>query len=76
MGFCTTLFQFMEMSPYFSALVNVGFLGSYTTFSTYQLDSSNLIRRGNYKRALLYWAGSPILGFLCVEAGLIFARQF
>jgi len=53
----------------------VGFLGSYTTFSTYELDTSNFLRTGNYKQGFLYWFGSPVLGFLCVEIGMVLAQQ-
>ncbi|MGB7413110.1 MAG: fluoride efflux transporter CrcB [Thermosynechococcaceae cyanobacterium] len=51
-------------------LITVGFIGSYTTFSTYTLDTVNLLRRGQRRRAAVYWAGSAILGMLSVEAGL------
>lgn len=74
-GFFSTLFQGIGASPRLSILVSAGFLGSYTTFSTYQLDTFNLIKIGNYKNALLYWIGSPILGFLCVEIGILLARR-
>lgn len=76
MGFFAMLFELIEASPYLNSFVIVGFLGSYTTFSTYELDSSNLLRTGNYKKALLYWFGSPLLGFICVEMGMVLAQQF
>lgn len=75
MGFFSTLFQSMKTPTHLSFLITVGFLGSYTTFSTYELDTSNLLRTGNYKKALLYWFGSPVLGFLCVEVGIFLASQ-
>lgn len=75
MGFFATLFQSIGAPAYLNFLVMVGFLGSYTTFSTYELDTSNLFRTGNYIKALLYWIGSPVLGFLCVEIGMVLARQ-
>ncbi|OKH30788.1 chromosome condensation protein CrcB [[Phormidium ambiguum] IAM M-71] len=74
MGFFATLFQSVN-APYLSLLITVGFLGSYTTFSTYQLETWSLIGTGNYKKALLYWIGSAVLGFLCVEIGMFLARQ-
>jgi fluoride exporter len=75
MGFFSAVCQLSGSSTYLSLLVTVGFLGSYTTFSTYELDTSNLLRTGNYKTALLYWFGSPVLGFVCVEIGMVLAQQ-
>ena len=53
----------------------VGFLGSYTTFSSYILDSANLFRHRQIKEGFFYWLGSPILGFVFVELGIWLARQ-
>jgi CrcB protein len=76
MGFFVTLATKQVFSaPELQWLVAVGFLGSYTTFSTYALDTSNLLRTRSYKRALFYWWGSPILGFFSVELGMFLARQ-
>ena len=56
-------------SPELRLLVTVGFLGSYTTFSTYALDASNLLRSGQSTLALLYGLGSAGLGLACLELG-------
>ncbi len=61
--------------PYLRELFVIGFLGSYTTFSTYALDTANLVRPRQYILALLYWAGSLILGLGCVQAGIWLARS-
>ncbi len=45
MGFFATLISRLAISPSFYLLVAVGFLGSYTTFSTYASDTSNLLRK-------------------------------
>ena len=74
-GFFTTLSAKLPHAPNLQWLVAVGFLGSYTTFSTYALDASNLLRTKSYKRALFYWWGSPVLGFFSVELGMFLARQ-
>jgi CrcB protein len=74
-GFFSTLIVKQAASADLQSFLIVGFLGSYTTFSTYALDTSNLLRTGSRKRALFYWIGSPILGFFCVEMGIFLARQ-
>ncbi|MEM9768754.1 MAG: fluoride efflux transporter CrcB [Cyanobacteria bacterium P01_D01_bin.71] len=48
----------------------VGFLGAYTTFSTYILDAVKLHRSQQRLRALLYAFGSAVLGLACAELGL------
>ncbi len=63
------------ISPDLRGLIAVGFLGSYTTFSTYALESVNLARLGNYGYALLYWAGSAVLGVLSLELGSWVAQR-
>lgn len=63
------------ISPDLRLLVAVGFLGSYTTFSTYALDTANLLRVRSHGSALLYWAGSAVLGELSLEVGSFLARR-
>lgn len=62
-------------SPDLRSLVAVGFLGSYTTFSTYALEASNLLRSGQPLLALVYGLGSAGLGLLCLELGRLVARS-
>jgi fluoride exporter len=53
----------------YNAFLAVGFLGSYTTFSTYALDTSHLIRSSRYQSAFCYWAISLLFGLVCLRAG-------
>ncbi|MFS0516707.1 fluoride efflux transporter CrcB [Nostoc sp. UIC 10607] len=75
MGFFATLISKLAIYPSLYLLVAVGFLGSYTTFSAYALDTSNLLRTRDYKAALLYWSGTPVLGFISIEMGIIIAKM-
>lgn len=76
MGFFTTLAldKAPMISPEMRLMVATGFLGAYTTFSTYGLDTMALLRNGNLFTASFYWAGSAILGIVSVQLGMIIAR--
>ncbi len=54
--------------------VMIGFIGAYTTFSTYMLESWILIEGGSYLPALANLGGSIVIGLVAVAAGLIIGR--
>lgn len=56
--------------PRYRLLVIVGFLGGYTTFSSYSLDAFHLWERAHYLRAVLYLALSVAVGFGATAAGV------
>ena len=76
MGFFITLAteRLPSLSPDLKLMVATGFLGAYTTFSTYGLDTLLLVRSGNLGLTILYWAGSALLGVLGVQLGVVLAR--
>jgi len=54
--------------------VMIGFIGAYTTFSTYMLESWGLIEGGSYLPAVANLGGSVVIGLVAVAAGLIIGR--
>jgi len=54
--------------------VMIGFIGAYTTFSTWMLKSWGLIEGGPYLSALANLGGSVIVGLVAVAAGLVIGR--
>ncbi|WP_337177094.1 fluoride efflux transporter CrcB [Paludisphaera sp.] len=52
----------------------VGFLGGYTTFSSYTLEALGLVERDRYLTATLYLAGSVVVGVAACAAGLAVGR--
>jgi CrcB protein len=71
------LWQFFEMfiiSPNTRLLIFVGTLGALTTFSTYGLETLNLIRESEIKFAILNILASNLLGLLMVYCGFITSR--
>ncbi len=75
MGFFVTYAERVAViSPELRLLISVGFLGSYTTFSTYELDTQKLIQQSDFMTAVFYWTGSAILGVIGIQVGTILAR--
>jgi len=58
------------LSDFWQQLIMTGFLGAYTTFSTYMLDTVKLFSSQQRLSALGYWLGSASLGLVCVELGI------
>lgn len=75
LGFFMSLFtdRFMIDSQW-RLLIAIGFLGSYTTFSSYTYESVVLISSGQHWLGLLNLFGSCILGGLAVLLGIWLGR--
>lgn len=56
-------------------LIVTGFLGAYTTFSTYSVDSDLLVRDHHIGTAITYALSSLLVGILAVAIGGITARS-
>jgi CrcB protein len=52
----------------------IGFLGAYTTFSTFMLESWRLIEDGAWQLAAVNLVGSVVLGLIAVLGGLALGR--
>ena len=52
----------------------IGFLGAYTTFSTFSFENFALIQERSYVLALANMLGSVFLGLMAVVAGIVVAR--
>jgi len=66
----------IEVSPVLRVGILTGFLGGYTTFSTFSMETLLLLQRGESVRALLYAAISVGFGFVGALAGVWLARNF
>lgn len=62
------------LPPATRPLAMIGFIGSYTTFSTWMLESWRLVETGAWATALLYVIGSVVFGFGAVGFGVVFGR--
>lgn len=54
--------------------LTVGFAGGFTTFSTFSLESVNLIKEGCYTTSFVYVLSSVILGICAVYLGTYLAK--
>jgi CrcB protein len=75
-GIMTFFLQRNLPFPELRLLLTTGFLGAYTTFSTYTLEIHTLLRGGSYTKGILYGAGSLIVGVLGCELGSHLARRW
>lgn len=69
LGFVLVWLQATVSSAELRELVTIGFLGSFTTFSTFSYETVAMVRDGEWWRAGGYAAGSVVLGVLAVVVG-------
>jgi CrcB protein len=62
-----------DLSPAWRYLIPIGFIGAYSTFSTYEWETLSTIRSGAFLLAALYAVGSLLLGLVAVWGGAILA---
>ena len=76
MGALYVLFlERMTVSPELRAALLIGFLGAFTTFSTFSIETLNLIEQSDYLKAGLNIVISVIACLLAVWLGVIVGRQ-
>ena len=73
-GLLFGLFEGVHVSPQIRALLLVGVLGAFTTFSTLSLETLHLLRDRQYAFAGLNLLGSCAGGLALAWAGLLLAR--
>lgn len=76
MGFVTALItDQVIVAPALRFLIPVGFIGAYTTFSTYELETFRAIETGAWLIGAAYAAISLFLGFFAIWLGFVIARR-
>lgn len=71
----TALTERAAPHPYWRLILVVGFLGGYTTFSSFEWESLGLIRDGARWLGLLNLVGSVVVGYLAVWLGSAIAAK-
>ncbi len=76
-GFSLTyLNRRIVLNPAWRFLVPIGFVGAYSTFSTYEWETLSTVRSGAFLEASLYAFSSLFLGLIAVWAGILIAEKF
>jgi CrcB protein len=69
-SFIAWSYRYETIPPEIRLLVATGFLGSLTTFSSYELELETLADTRGWQQDLLYGLGSPLLGLAFLYGGL------
>ncbi|HEX6308558.1 MAG TPA: fluoride efflux transporter CrcB [Longimicrobiales bacterium] len=69
-GFAVRYLDAVRVTSDVRALLTIGLLGAFTTFSTYSYETVALLEDGAWGRAGLYTLGSVILGLAAVYLGI------
>jgi len=75
-GFLMTLLtERLSLNPNWRLLLVTGFLGGYTTFSSFEWETLGLVREGGRWLGVLNVVGSVALGYVAVWIGAIAAGK-
>jgi CrcB protein len=75
-GLLWGIFENTMVSPNVRSFIFIGILGGFTTFSSYSLETLNLLRDGELKLAFANFALNNFLGLGLALAGFALAKQF
>lgn len=62
--------QHLSIPPDWRIGITVGFIGAFTTFSTFSLESARMLQDGDWRKAMVYIGVSVVGGCLLVVAGM------
>ncbi|MCB0162836.1 MAG: fluoride efflux transporter CrcB [Anaerolineae bacterium] len=72
--FLTLITERFLVSPEFRLFVAVGFLGGFTTFSSFSFETFTLLRGSGWWAASLNFLGNTVLGMIGVILGVVVAQ--
>ncbi len=76
LGLLVGLVTYQGLDPDVRTVVGTGFIGAYTTFSSFSYDTLGLLEEGVPRAALVNALGSVVLGLVVATAGFALAGVF
>jgi CrcB protein len=74
-GFSLTfLAKRTDLNPAWRFLIPIGFVGAYSTFSSYEWETVSILRNGEFSMTALYVFGSLFLGLVAIWFGILLAE--
>jgi CrcB protein len=75
-GLLWSMFEGTRLTNEWRLFIFTGFLGGFTTFSTFTRETTQLFKLGEWRTALLYLGLSNVLGIILVFCGYYVARRY
>jgi len=72
--FIQYVLEYLAMPPQVRALAVVGFLGAFTTFSSFSYETVSFLLEGEWLKAFIYILGTNLLCFIATLLGILLAR--
>ncbi|GAB6181791.1 fluoride efflux transporter CrcB [Desulfotomaculum defluvii] len=69
------LFGYKQLPSEMFFLLGTGFMGAFTTFSTFELEAVELMRKKEAVTSLLYLVVSVVVGVILAYGGFIIGKQ-
>ena len=73
-GILWAVCNYFDFSPNLRTFLLVGLLGGFTTFSSFSLETMNLLNAGKIQSALTYIVCTNLCGIMAVFAGFFLAK--